>query len=218
MKFPRRSANSELDRVRAAHLDAAQARRSAEAELTARKAAVTAAREAVRAAATEDALGGGDGGRTERAQRALGKAEDAVANPDPRHDPEVLRRVAEKREAELHAFVNERYHDVAQELLPHAAQAARRVEDALRAVLDAADEWSAVEARFARLLTIASGRSATEVARPAHAAVRDEVNRLLAAGVNAPLPRAPMFLSDNRDDSGDESGDDADNRDTIAAA
>jgi hypothetical protein len=217
VKFPRKSANAEFDRVRAAYLDATQARRDAGSEATARASAVAAALEGVRSAAVEDALAGGSGsggGRTATAQRALDDAQAAAAAVDPRRDAEVLRRVAEKREAELHAHVREHYHEVAEELLPHAAHAARAVEDALQAVLVAAEAWSAVEARFQRLLTLAPQRSAQELAHPVHAAARDEINRVLTIGVNAPLPRAPQYLSDNRDDSGDES----DDRDTIEAA
>jgi hypothetical protein len=212
VKFARRSANAEFDKVHAAHLAANQARRSAEFEVTARVRAVAAAREAVRAAATEDQLDGGT--RTATAQRVLDDAQAAAVNPDPRSDPEVHRRVAERRESELHAYVRDHYHDVAEELLPHAAQAARRVEGALQAVITAADEWSAVEQRYAKLLTLSPNRSAQEVARPTFAAARDEINRALSIGINEPTVVAPMFLSDNRDDSGD----DADNRDTIEAA
>jgi peptidoglycan hydrolase-like protein with peptidoglycan-binding domain len=212
VKFPRKSANAEFDRVRAAYLDANQARRDAGSEATARASAVAAALEAVRSAAVDDALDGGT--RTAAAQRALDKATQAAANPDPSADPEVHRRVAERRESELHSFVRERYHDVAEELLPHAAQAARGVEDALQAVIVAAETWSAVEARFARLLTLAPGRSAQEVAHPVHATARDEIARVLTIGVNEPLPRAPQYLSGG----GNESGNESDDRDTIEAA
>jgi hypothetical protein len=215
VKFARKSANAEFDRVRAAYLDANQARRDAGSEATARASAVAAALEAVRAAAVEDQLAGdGGGGRTATAQRALDKAQATAATVDPRHDAEVLRRVAEKREAELHTHVRERYDEIAEELLPHAAQAARGVEDALQAVLTAAEAWSAVEQRFAKLLTLAPGRSAQEVAHPVHATARDEIARVLTIGVNEPLPRAPQYLSGG----GNESGDESDDRDTIEAA
>jgi hypothetical protein len=215
VKFARKSANAEFDRVRAAYLDATAARRAAGSEATARASAVAAALEAVRSAAVEDARAGGSGGgRTAAAQRALDDAQAAAATVDPRHDAEVLRRVAEKREAELHAHVRERYDEIAEELLAPAAQAARAVEDALQAVLTAAEAWAAVEQRFARLLTLAPGRSAQEVAHPVHATARDEINRVLTIGVNAPLPRAAQYLGGG----GDESGDDADDRDAIEAA